>query len=107
MPSQTSRRNSVVAAGEDVNVDGECRMPPKVDIVGNDGLGLGSSAYGGSLRPTLFYRCCGLLVWSRLRPSNLNSQQNHPQILLWTDFTPSHLLTGFCAETKRLAWNYQ
>ena len=35
VPSQTSLRNSVVDAGDDVKVDGEWRMPPKVDIVGD------------------------------------------------------------------------
>ena len=85
VPSQTSRRNSVVAAGEDVNVDGEWRIPPKVDIVGNNGLAC--SAYGGSLRPTLVGRCG--LPWSGplFDPSNFNSQQNDPQTLLWTAFT--------------------
>lgn len=33
IPSQTSLRNSVVDAGDDVKFDGEWRMPPKVDIV--------------------------------------------------------------------------
>lgn len=65
MPSQTSRRNSVVDAGEDVNVDGECRMPPKVDIVSNNGLG--SSAYGRQLAAHDVGRCG--LSWSGLVPS--------------------------------------
>ncbi len=33
VPSQVSLRNNVVDAGDEVNVDGEWRMAPKVDIV--------------------------------------------------------------------------
>jgi hypothetical protein len=33
VPSQMSLRNRVVEAGDEVKVDGEWRMPPKVDIV--------------------------------------------------------------------------
>jgi hypothetical protein len=35
VPSQTNLRKRVVDAGDEVKVDGEWRMPPKVDIVGD------------------------------------------------------------------------